>query len=341
MKVLHIRDHHLKGGGYEASQSIIDLVGGEVYTNPSPNTWSQLWATICGFSMPSVRSEIRRQIYRLEPDVVHLHNFKEFGVAAIDACVGMKVPVVWSCYDYWAFCPRDNFHGPKCVAGSCEPFDCYKYPRWSKLPLWGRDSRVLKRLRRLNHIHALSMHSQSLLAGLIPRSRPPISVIPLPITVPEMQDTPKTNPNLVLCVGGSPSNKGGELFGKIKALVEARRPDVSCRQVGSKDREDALRNIASAQVLVVPEQWPNPGPVVIKEAGLLGTWVVASDVGGIREKVGDHVRLADPRSPEQFASHVLNVLRFSGDAPCTRPVYSDIKARIEKVYDRCARSSSR
>lgn len=331
MNILHIRDHHLSGGAYEASQSVIDLVGGSVFTNRGHSTWKQACATIGGYSLPSLRSEVRRQIQFCRPDIVHLHNFKEFGTAAIRACVQEDVPAVWSCYDYWPLCPRDNFHGPWCRPFRCSPMGCYKYPKVAKVPMLGRNRRTRRALGLLNGIIALSCHSRVALEQVYGGR---IDEIPLPITLPEDMPEIEKDRKLVAFVGGSAPNKGASVFVEMKRIVEARRPDVRCQQVWAGDRLGALCAIAKAHVLVVPEQWPNPGPVVVAEAGLVGTHVVASYTGGIREVPTASMWMADERSPAQFASGVFKALDSPPPDPAV-PDYQKIETLLFRAY-RCA-----
>lgn len=344
MTILHICDHPPFGGAFVASQSVVDLVGGHVFRNQKPGRWIQSLATIGGYCSRSQKSRVRKLIVKHRPDVVHLHNFKEFGTAAIAAAQTENVPVVWSCYDYWPLCPRDNFHGPDCVVESCR-IACYNprdkiLPTVAKLPLLGRKRRFRKWMNRLDSIVALSANSRQLLldggVGSSPEGGgPEIHVIPLPITLPRPIVTEK-DPNLVVFVGGSPGNKGKNVFFEAEKLVKEQRPDVYFEEIKANSREGALEAVASAQVLMVPELWPNPGPVVVVEAALLGTNVVTSDVGGIKETAQRYgtVGLAHPDDPSQFADEILHALDVETE-PGPGPDLPEIKQKLLEVYQ-CA-----
>ena len=90
-------------------------------------------------------------------------------------------------------------------------------------------------------------------------------IIPLPITLPEAIEVER-NENLVAFVGGNPKNKGRSVFFEVEALVRKKRPAAEFHEIKADSRLGALKAIATAKVLVVPELWPNPGPVVVVEA---------------------------------------------------------------------------
>ncbi|MGE3972680.1 MAG: glycosyltransferase, partial [Porticoccaceae bacterium] len=53
--------------------------------------------------------------------------------------------------------------------------------------------------------------------------------------------------------------------------------------VQSLQRHELATMMASAQVLVIPSQWLETGPLVALEARAVGTFVLASDIGGLAE----------------------------------------------------------
>jgi len=61
---------------------------------------------------------------------------------------------------------------------------------------------------------------------------------------------------------------------------------------------------------VVPSIWPEPFPLAALEANLLGTPVVASNIGGLPELIIDGTTgfLAKPSSPQDLADKIVKTL---------------------------------
>jgi glycosyltransferase involved in cell wall biosynthesis len=77
----------------------------------------------------------------------------------------------------------------------------------------------------------------------------------------------------------------GSLHHELK--LEAARHGVELVVRGWAHRDDALRVLARAHVLVFPSLWPEPLSRVLLEAIALGTPVAAMDTGGTREILED------------------------------------------------------
>ena len=306
-----------------------------------------------------MRRYLRQRLRYHAPDAVHLHNFKEAGTAAIAACRDCRIPVVWTCLDYWCLSPHDV--DTSFSWRSYRPVKRH-VPWIANLALIGRQRRIMRWLNRLDAVICLSEHSKQLLrdCGL---TVPPIHVVPLPVTVPRIDHVPNRNwlldqqdigpvlrdPNLVLFVGGPAPHKGKHIFDAAMKIVQQELPWIVGKSMTGATRDQVLREIARAACLVVPEQWPNPGPVVIVEAQLLGTPVVASRVGGIPE-MGPTL-VCDPAAAD-FAEKITQVLSMnssplfmaypsplleSGPAKARHDPAS-VRAQLAEVYRSCGRS---
>jgi glycosyltransferase involved in cell wall biosynthesis len=305
---LHLIGAEAHGGAAQATR----LVMGEDTASLAcrPTILQSAIRTTFGFCDPLAVRELRRRIRESGADVVHLHRFSDWGTAAIVAARKEGRRTVWHPYDYWGLCPRQNFYHPDHTCdGSC--LQCYK-PEWpllAKLPLLGRRRRIVRHLNTLDEIHALSRHSQELLRqyGV---TVPMITVVPLKVEVPPLREQ-RLSDRVLFC-GWKAGNKGWNLIPQIMSLVQADWKILGMGKDGGGviSRDEVLREIARARVLVVPEQWNNPGPIVIQEALALGTTVVASDIGAISEIPG--VILCPYDSPQAFASAIRGAL-------CTAP----------------------
>ena len=343
MNILHILDPDTHGGALVAAESVMRCVGGSRLVLLKATRAERAVRTVAGFCSSRARLWLRQQMsWMKKPDVVHLHNFKAAGTAVIATCKDLGLPVVWSAYDYWCVDPHD-------IASQ---WDWWRYrparerslPRICNLALIGRNRRICKWLNRLDGVICLSYDSKDRLraAGI---DRPQMHVVPLPITVPQVP-TDKRDPDKVLYIGGSPTHKGRHVFCEAMDLVRATRPAAYSAQLSASSRPNALRSMAQAACLVVPELWPNPGPVSIVEAQLLGTPVVASGIGGIPEL--RPYRLCPPDSPDLFASAILEVVsmrypEYVGDV-CQRVARERhdpdrIRVRLMEVYEMALRRS--
>ena len=370
MKILHLLDYPPSGGARVAAEAVIQCVGGSACT---PNDFGRLtlWVravrTVGGFCDPVLRRRMRAWLLGCAPEFVHIHNFKEFGTAAIAACKDLGIPVVWSCYDYWCLSPRDietSFSWR-----TYQPAKGRHYPPIAKLPLLGRQRRIMRWMNRLDAVIALSEDSKRRLrdGGLVV---PQIHVVPLPVTVPKFEmasplesavhvarggpppaplfgpvpgDRLVRDPNLVLFVGGHAPHKGKHIFDAAMKIVQSERHEAVGKSMVGANRHQVLREIARAACLVVPEQWPNPGPVVVVEAQLLGTPVVASNIGGIPEL--RPYRLCGHNDPRAFAGAISEIISMycpwhAGEAwqeiARRRHGHAVIREKITEVYASCA-----
>lgn len=97
--------------------------------------------------------------------------------------------------------------------------------------------------------------------------------------------------------------------------------------VGRYEHRELPRLMADLDWIVVPSRWWENSPLVIQEAFLHGRPVICSDVGGMAEKVRDHVdglhfRVGDPRS---LARTLLGALRTPG-------LWEELRSNIPAVY---------
>ena len=245
MTPLHLTGPESSGGATAVARHVQALVGGTFYA-PSATPIQQAWRTIAGMRSHKAEWEMVWEIRRQRPDLIHLHNFKAIGTAAIAAARRELVPVVWSCYDLWPLCPRDNLYTPD---GPCDGqrscLACYRpkgghWPRVANLALLGRRWRILRWINRLDGVIALSEHSRQLLRrhGV----QVPIHVVPPPVVVPNLaleahgmwtasRCIADHAPRLVWA-GWLAPNKGIEVF--LQACAEGRAvlPAMQCVAFG-------------------------------------------------------------------------------------------------------------
>ena len=292
MNVLHLLDSPRHGGATRAAQSVFESrFDNWIQKQDPPSRLQSAIRTVGGYCDRSVSKWLRARLQdsiHPRPDVIHLHNFKEWGTGLIHAAKSEGIPVVWSCYDYWCLHPHDieisTFQWWK-----YQPVKGRKYPLVAKLPLIGRAKRIRKWMNQLDAIICLSGNSENNLR--IHGYTAPIHRVPLPITVPgDLADWDEVAPNRVMFLGGLAPHKGRQVFMGAMKHVQGQIPGAYPYEIPHPmERRGILKEITESEMLVVPEQWANPGPCVIVEAALLGTPVVAACIGGIPEMgLADH-----------------------------------------------------
>lgn len=334
--VLHLFDQDgRKGGAYVAATSVAEALGQETYELSECSRAGKAVRTIGGYCDPVKRSEIRDLLRYAAPGVVHVHNFKSAGTAVLAACRDLRIPVVWSVYDYWSLCPRDNGHECDFLQMCVE---CYQprdndLPVLAKLPLTGRAERVDDWLHRaVDHVVCLSEHSKAFVEERH-QLDVPHTVVPLPITVPAEIEAyahgqNEVWPPRVVYLGGPHPAKGCETWARVKTLLHQHHPTWETVDVLTADREAALWEIAKATVVVFLDAWPNPGPIVPVEAHLLSTPCVTLDVGGVRETAGPMFNV----NPDMGAAGVMAMIESAVDLGSSRSA-QDMHREFQMKHD--------
>jgi glycosyltransferase involved in cell wall biosynthesis len=260
------------------------------------------------------------------PDLVHLHNFKNLSISIASAAHRLGIPVVFSIYDYWIFCPKDNLfttswvpcagtHGFRCLA-------CYQ-PKgiaasWvTKTPLVARKMMFAGFVSSVDAYVVLSESSKQILRsrGGILESK--ISVIRqcLPLPVETACDPRGIVPCSVLYVAWVAAAKGAHVFVRaaqqvlekipearfllagdindfvfhkfLRDLIQQLKIESAVEILGKKPPAEVVRLIQTSEVVVIPEQWENMSPLFLTEAMAYGKPIVASDIGGLSELIQD------------------------------------------------------
>jgi glycosyltransferase involved in cell wall biosynthesis len=125
----------------------------------------------------------------------------------------------------------------------------------------------------------------------------------------------------------------------------AQRLDLnSVRFMGARAPDELAVLYANAHLLVLPST-AEALPTVIAEALLIGRPVVATDVGGVKEQVGDFGKVIPPGDPQTIASAITEVVRgYDRLVPQSQRVSQDAAQRYsvramldahEDVYETC------
>ncbi|HLE06356.1 MAG TPA: glycosyltransferase family 4 protein [Candidatus Nanoarchaeia archaeon] len=276
---------------------------------------------------------------KLRPDVINVHNFRELSFSVLKAAKQLGIPVIYSVFDYWFFCPKIDLVNDKGVCdGNCA--SCVSSERFGFLKslLFSIRKKVFNGVS-FDRVIALSDNSKSLMAshGL---KKSDISVVHLPFSDLKASTSAKVNPNLILFLGWIHHRKGllvlvkavsklVKKFPKIKLVAIGTPASKSYEEqvksfisenkleknidfiVGKKPLDEVKELIAKAGMIVIPEQWENMSPVLLIESMFNAKAIIASGVGGIPSFIKNGVSglLVKPDSVADFSRGISLLLR--------------------------------
>ncbi|MGE0452877.1 MAG: glycosyltransferase family 4 protein [Vicinamibacteria bacterium] len=255
-----------------------------------------------------------RALAREAGDVVHAqHSLSALGALAGDAAARVAVTV----RDHWPVCfwsTRISRGGlcPACGLGPMTRCVEGRVPArgplaWGAIPYMGWD--LWQKRHALARAGAVLAVSEAIAGELRAAGVPRVETIPNMVDAAEAAAVAREAPSFplperfLLFIGKLEENKGarrlvpavaasgcglplvvlgeGTLQHELKFEAAAREVPLLLR--GWAAREDVLRAMARASVLVFPSLWPEPLSRVLLEALALGTPVAALDTGGTRE----------------------------------------------------------
>lgn len=256
---------------------------------------------------------------RVKPDIVHLQNIHaHITPSIIFEAKKRGIPIVWTLHDYKLICPNSHFLIDK-TNEICE--DCCTKGYFSAIKnkckkgsmlastMAGFESEVHKLLKVKEQIDAFLCPSEFLQQKLLDNGFPEDKVFYLPLFLPDSAfSMHKKFGEYLLFLGKLEPLKG--IYPLLEAahsspevrIILAGRVDESfeteifknlpgnCEYAGFKVGSELENLKKNAKALVIPSVWYENQPFSILEMFALGKPVIASDLGGMRELVGDDER---------------------------------------------------
>ena len=263
------------------------------------------------------RNELYRLLKECKPDIVHFHNtFPLISPAAYYACRDLGVPVVQTLHNYRLFCPAAAFFRDGHV---CE--DCLEKSRWQAVRhACFRQSRsatsAVVTMLSFHHWYGTWTKLVDCYIALSEFSRAKFIEAGLPIekivvkpnfVLPEpgvgrglreyavflgrlseekglqtlLQAWAQVNPSCTLRIIGD-----GPLLNEIRSEI-SRSGFSNIRLDGRLPREESLKVLQGARILILPSNCYETFSMTIAEAYACGTPVIASRLGAIQEIVHD------------------------------------------------------
>jgi glycosyltransferase involved in cell wall biosynthesis len=317
----------------------------------APDHWYRNKLRYATFRGPLWQDEMRRLIHEIQPDVVHVQHALGFGLSALDLIAGLRLPMVITLPDYWLLCPG--------ILGDCRgdlsrcARECCAERRLSKI----FPAAVVASLRaRRRHIHRLVTGARPLLVAISDATRnrfeaegfPPdllvthewgIDVAPIRELSAASQSRPQPVVPRIVFMGSIRSHKGCHVLlesfkrlqshaslqfygGGDEAYIQRLREQSHGLNVqfhGRFDHSEVGRILADSDVVAVPSVWDEAYCLVAQEAMAARKPIVASQVGGIADRVTHGVNgfLVPPNDPAALAEELDRVLSRLPDLVAT------------------------
>lgn len=305
---LHLVGDERQGGAYAATHYwCAAYPGTDCFASPGGNYLTKAWRNTYGWLDPLLVSKWVNWSPPRNFDEVHLHRWSDWGPAAIKIAQKVGRKTIWHVLDYNIICSRDCFNVPNCDYNCAK---CYQpqMPMLLKWPIKSRRKRLIRWVNQVDEIICLSHHSENLLRewGITA----PITVEPLVVNL-KPRDVPRY-PNTIMFAGWLADNKGWPLIQRLRS----RFPNEAWWVMGMNketpkfSNEGIIEILSRCTVLLVPEQWPTMGSVIVAEAMALNTPIIASNIGGLPEQLAGyhHHWLCDPTNEQQWVDTIKEVL---------------------------------
>ncbi len=335
----------------EAEKALLQSRGHEVaeFTRQSdeirgPGAWGTIKGALATPWNPWSARAIRQEVARFLPDVVHVHNtFPLISPSIFHALAGTGVARVLTLHNYRLFCPAAIPMRAGKVCTDCLDrrsvlpalqHGCYRNSRMATVPL-ALNVAVHRAAGTWSHqvdafIALTEFQRQRVVDAGLPASR--VFVKPnfypgYPSVMPWAQ-----RKSCVVFAGRLTAEKGvatliraWQLWGRdapelrilgggdLRAELEAMAVGLPVRFLGQVDATEAQRQIAQTSLLVLPSEWFEGFPMVVREAFAFGTPAAVSDLGPLPSIVrhGESGVVFEAGNPESL----LYTVRTAWQAP--------------------------
>jgi glycosyltransferase involved in cell wall biosynthesis len=254
-----------------------------------------------------------KQLDKVKPDCVL--GFYDYDSTLLRACVARQVPYVATVHIYWPVCPVGTLYidgigvcpGPgltRCLRHMSNSVPPTRLPlgiSWMPAPLGlGIYLKTRQRAAELRRAASIVVPSRRILEILQHFGLPNVTEVPngMPLERIPSQVWTSGRKQILFASGASTERKGFTQFVELAQALGTSDKGVefaatsfsgggAVRGLGRLPHADVLREMRESYAVVAPSLWEEPFSVAVQEAMASGKAVVAYDVGGNSELLGD------------------------------------------------------
>ncbi|MDD5527471.1 MAG: glycosyltransferase family 4 protein, partial [Patescibacteria group bacterium] len=288
------------------------------FADPSIGWLEKIKITFRLFYNFQAKRNLKKLIKEFQPDVAHLHNiYHHLSPSIIDTLKENKVPTVMTLHDYKLISPNYNLFARGKIWEASKPnkyWRCFSnrcvgdsYP---KSLIAALESYFHQWLGVYEKINAFISPSNFLIKKFREFGfQEKISYLPNPFFLPKMADESAISEKYILYYGRLSEEKGVE---DLLAAYEKINSDVVLKFVGDGPEREKLgkkskasgkkiiftgrlageelwRQVAKAELIVIPSRWFENAAYSAIEPMALGKIVLAASIGGLTELIQDGV----------------------------------------------------
>lgn len=261
----------------------------------------------------------KNYLIKQKPDIVHVHNFFPLLSPSIYyACNKLNIPVVQTLHNYRLMCPAATFLKEDRICEKCldaslfnsVKYGCYRGSKVQTVPVVSMIS-INKMLgtwkSKVDRYIALTEFAKSkFVSSGLPEEKITVKGNFLQKNHSEVSEVIESSDNIIF-VGRLSPEKGVQDLLEAWDLVSERKnsklliigegPEKSYLEkvynsehtvfLGKKNSDEVIRYMKGAKYLIVPSIWYEGFPMTIVEAYSVGTPVISSKIGSLREVVID------------------------------------------------------
>lgn len=319
------------------------FVDGLSYRNWTKASIGTQWKTfVQGFYNEDARRSLERLVEDVQPDLAHVHNILyQLSPSVLEPFWRRRIPIVQTLHDYHLICPGGALYAQGQVCELCanplQMVACISrrcHSNSAAVTALAVSSHIFHKLTRIygERINAFTVPSRFAGNKMVERGVPAnkITVIPQPLDITDLPANYEPGdyvlfagrivdlkgyatliraaaglPLRVIILGDGPADQKAELTRLLQVENAA-----NVEWLGSKSNEQVHEYMRRSRFVVVPSEWYDNFPAVIREAFASGKPVIASRIGGIPELVDDETGiLFEPHNVAELRAAMLELDR--------------------------------